>query len=68
MSQEGVERFLGRLMTDHRFLELGLRSVATACRETGFDLNDEELASISREDLMRIELVAERLDSRIKRF
>jgi hypothetical protein len=68
MSQEGVERFLGRLMTDHRFLKLGLRSVPAACRETGFDLSDEELLSIRREDLVRIELIAERLDSRIKRF
>ncbi|QEM67563.1 hypothetical protein FO488_04960 [Geobacter sp. FeAm09] len=68
MSQEGVERFLGRLLTDRRLLQLGLRSLAEACRETGFDLSEGELAAIRREDLLRMKSLAERLDSRIQRY
>jgi len=68
MSQEAVEKFLGRLLTDNKCLRIAQSAVSAACYKAGCDLSDEELASITQEDLVRIELIAERLDSRIKRF
>jgi hypothetical protein len=68
MSQEGVEGFLGRLLTDLGCRHLAQSSLAVACREAGYDLTDEELMAIRREDLMRIELISERLNCRIKRL
>jgi len=68
MSQEGVERFLGRLLTDRRLLQRGLGSVPAACREAGFDLSEAELSAIRPEDLERLEPVAGQLDSTIRRF
>ena len=68
MSQEGIEGFLGRLLTDNGFRRRALSSVPDACTEAGYDVTAEELLAIRREDLVRIELIAERLDSRIKRL
>jgi hypothetical protein len=68
MSQEMVERFLGRLLTDDSYRQLALRSVSDACSEAGYRLSAEELMAITRGDLVRIELIAERLDHTIKRF
>lgn len=68
MSQKGVEGFLGRLLTDNGLRQLAQRSLSDACHGAGYDLTDEELLAIRREDLVRIELISERLDSKIKRF
>ena len=68
MSQEMIERFLGRLLTDDNYRQLAQRSVPDACREAGYNLSAEELMAITRGDLVRIELIAERLDSTIRRF
>ena len=67
MSQEGVEGFLGRLLTDNGLRKLALSSVPTACKEAGYDLSSEELSAIRREDIVRIELISERLYCKIKR-
>lgn len=68
MSQEVVERVLGRLLTDGAFRLRAAKSLADACRKEGFLLSDEELRAIRPEDLTRLEMVAEHLDSSIKRF
>jgi hypothetical protein len=68
MSQEAVEKFLGRLLTDHAFRQKAAKSAAAACREQGYILSGEELRAISGEDFARLATVAEHLDSRIKRF
>lgn len=68
MSQKGVEGVLGRLLTDNGFRQIAQSSLSAACRDAGYDLTDEELLAIRREDLIRIELISERLDSKIKRF
>lgn len=67
MSQEMVERFLGRLLTDDGYRQLAMRSVPDACRDGGYSLTAEELMVITRGDLVRIELIAERLDHTLKR-
>ncbi len=68
MSQEGVEKFLGRLLTDDAFRHRAVSSPADACRLEGYALSVEELQAIRREDLARLAIVAQQLDSRIKRF
>lgn len=68
MSQEMVEKLLGRLLTDDRFRRRAARCLAESCREEGFFLSGEELESIRREDLVLLEWVAIRLDKNIKRF
>lgn len=68
MSQEVVEKVLGRLLTDGAFRLQAAKSLAAACRKEGFLLSDEELRAIRPEDLARLEMVAEHLDSSIKRF
>jgi len=68
MSQEAVERFLGRLLTDGTFRKRAKKSIEDVCRDTGIDLNPSELSSISRDDISRLELVSHQLDGSIKRF
>lgn len=68
MSQEMVEKLLGRLLTDDDFRQRAVRSLVESCRQEGFSLSCEELESIRREDLVLLEWVATRLDKGIKRF
>ena len=68
MSQEAVERFLGRLLTDDAFRQRAASSLVDASRKEGYLLSSEELAAIGKEDIKRLDPVAEQLDSRIKRF
>ncbi|GLI37446.1 Franean1_4349 family RiPP [Geobacter hydrogenophilus] len=68
MSQEGVEKFLGRLLTDDAFRHRAESSPADACRLEGYTLSVEELQAIRGEDFARIDSIARLLDSRIKRF
>jgi hypothetical protein len=68
MSQEAVERFLGRLLTDDTFRRRAARALAQACREEGYSLTGEELRAIRRQDLEALAEVARTLDSSIKRF
>jgi hypothetical protein len=68
MSQDMVEKLLGRLLTDDLFRHRAVQSLAESCREEGFFLSGEELESIRREDLVLLEWVATRLDKNIKRF
>lgn len=68
MSQEMVEKLLGRLLTDDQFRHRAIQSLAESCREEGFLLSREELESIRQEDLVLLEWVAIRMDKNIKRF
>jgi hypothetical protein len=68
MSQEMVEKLLGRLLTDDLFRQRAVLSLADSCRAEGFLLSGEELESIRPEDLVLLEWVAIRLDKNIKRF
>lgn len=68
MTQEAVERLLGRLLTDDSFRKSAGYSFAIAAAEKGYQLSDEELQALSSADLMRLEKVAAQLDRSIKRF
>jgi hypothetical protein len=67
MSQEAVERFLGRLLTDDAFRKRAGISIEGVCREAGYDLNTSELRAFDHDDLIRLDLVAHQLDRNIKR-
>jgi hypothetical protein len=62
VSQEAVERFLGRLITDGRFLRLAADSMEAACLQEGYSLSPAELRLLSGLDLRSIAELAERLD------
>jgi hypothetical protein len=47
MSQEAVERLLGRLITDARFRKLTAHSLELACRQEGYPLSPVELRLLS---------------------
>lgn len=68
MSQEGIERFLGRLLTDNQFLQQATISVTKAAATAGYTLTHAESQAIRPEDLVRLALVAAQLDDNIKRF
>jgi hypothetical protein len=68
MSQEAVERLLGRLLTDDQFRKRAEKSIENLCRESGYDLNAVELSVIGRDDIIRLGMVSNQLDKNIKRF
>jgi hypothetical protein len=62
MSQEAVERFLGRLVTDERFNRLAAESLEAACWREGYNLSPEELRLLSGSKLWRVAALAGLLD------
>jgi hypothetical protein len=62
MSQEAVERVLGRLISDERFRLLATNSLETACLQEGYRLSAEELRLLSGLDLQRVSELADKLD------
>ena len=68
MTQEAVEKVLGRLLTDDIFRNRARESLNKACLEEGYVLSDEETRMVARLDLLKIDSVAGSLDSGIKRF
>ena len=68
MSQEALERLLGRLLTDDTFRKQAEEDIEVLCQETGSSLNADERKAITRDDLIRIDMVSKQLDTSIKRF
>lgn len=68
MSQEAVERVLGRLLTDQSFRERAAQSLAQACLEAGYQLSPEELRAVRGQDLELLAELAKQMDGGIKRF
>jgi len=68
MTQESVEKVLGRLLTDDIFRSRASEGLNEACLEEGYLLSDEESRMMGRLDLLQIDAVAGSLDSGIKRF
>jgi hypothetical protein len=53
MSQDAVERLLGRLITDEHFRQMAVDSLFMACQQTGFLLSSTEMKLLSDLDIDR---------------
>ena len=67
MSQEDVERLIGRLFTDKEFRALANTQLERLCFEEGYRLSREEFAMIGQLDLAGLSAAAEDLNGGIKR-
>ena len=68
MSQNEVERFLGRIITDADFRTRAASSLETACYNKGFSLSTAEKSFLSNIDYSLVKLIAETIDDSIKRM
>lgn len=63
MSQEAVERVLGRMITDENFRRLAAESLESASMQAGYRLSLAELLLLSGNmELQRITELADRID------
>jgi hypothetical protein len=62
MSQEAVERLLGRLITDDRFRKIAAVSLDSACLQEGYRLTSVELNLLSGLDIKQVAELAAKLD------
>jgi len=62
MSQDSVERLLGRLLTDTRFRADAAASLENVCRQEGYDLTEGELHLVARINTDAFESVAAHLN------
>lgn len=62
MSQDAVERLLGRLVTDEQFRRRAMVSLESACIQEGYRLTAEEQQLVSGLDLRHLADIAARLD------
>jgi hypothetical protein len=62
LSQEAVERLLGRLITDRQFRGLASGALDAACMREGFRLSTAELRLVSTLPFRRLEELAALLD------
>lgn len=67
MTQQAVERALGKLLTDENFRERFFASPELACWEAGFALSPVELEALSRVSSEALVKFSEALDKRISR-
>lgn len=64
MSQEAVERVLGRMITDERFRRLAVESLEAASMREGYHLSPAELLLLSSSlELQRIAELGDTLDA-----
>jgi hypothetical protein len=63
MSQEAVERVLGRLITDERFRRAAADSFEAACRQEGYGMTTAELRLVSGLEIPCFAELAGRLDA-----
>jgi len=67
MSQKGVERLLGRLITDPRLRRRFFEEPADLCVREGYDLTTRELEAVLNIAPGRLEQLARYLDPKIVR-
>jgi hypothetical protein len=67
MSQEAVERFLGRAITDERFRKRASVAFEQCCISEGYSLSAYESTQLSKLDLRLLSSVAATLDDAIRR-
>ena len=67
MSQESVEQYLGRLMTDDRFRERAKTNPVQSCFSEGYVLSKAESDYLSKLDFQLLGSLAESLDDALRR-
>jgi hypothetical protein len=67
VTQQAVERALGKLLTDENFRERFFASPELACWEVGFELSPVELEALLRLSSETLARFSEALDKRISR-
>ena len=67
MSQEDVEKLLGRLLTDDQLRQKAPTQLSGICQELGSCITADELKRIKPEDIVRMSMVSSWLDTGIKR-
>ncbi|NVN99769.1 MAG: hypothetical protein HXX17_10625 [Geobacteraceae bacterium] len=67
MSQEAVERVLGRMITDEKFRHIAADSLETVCFQEGYLLSRVELSMISGLNLRGISEFAAQLHPDLRR-
>lgn len=67
MSQEAVERLLGRLITDDGFRARARLGLLRLCREEGYALTPGEQGLLARMDLGAFAAIAESVDTGLRR-
>ena len=67
MTQQAVERTLGKLLTDEAFRERFFATPVAACREAGLALSPIEIDALSRLSRDELAQFGESLDQRISR-
>lgn len=67
MSQDSVEKLLGRLITDDRFRTEAADSLEKLCRQEGYDLTEGELSRVARIDVQAFARIAAQLDPGLRR-
>ena len=67
MTQDSVERTLGKLLTDEAFRDRFFIAPVEACREAGISLSSVELDALQRLSREALARFSEDLDARISR-
>jgi len=67
MSQDSVERLLGRLITDAGFRAEAAVSLENICRREGYDLTAGELRMLERIDVKAFEMEELQIDPGLRR-
>ena len=67
MSQEAVEVFIGRIITDEKFRKQATKSVDQACSTIGLKVSSQELIFLQQLDFTLFGEVAMSIDGAIRR-
>ena len=68
MTQECVEQFIGRLLTDDTFRAALPERFQQLCREAGLNLTEHKRAALQTLDLPRFAKLAGEIDTSLRRF